>query len=191
MKALIIVDPQNDFCPGGALAVPGGDDIVTPINYLMSNFDLVVATQDWHPPNHCSFAKEHQKPFTKVFDQKAQTMLSLWPAHCVEETWGAALRPDLKTDRIEMVWKKGTDPDREAFSPFDQEGLEEFLKARKVKEVYVCGLAIEYCVKATALAAKELGFETYWIPECSRGITPEGVEKASEELAAKGVKLWI
>jgi len=197
MKALIIVDLQNDFCPGGALAVPGGDDIVTPINYLMPNFDLVIATQDWHPLDHCSFADpdKGQEPFTKVFNQKQGEMLALWPVHCVQNTPGAALHADLDRKRIEGVWQKGVRYDREALSIFQEHAhatsLDEYLRDKKIKQVYVCGLAIDYCVKATALDAKRRGFDTYWIPECSRGITPDGVERASEELAKEGVKLWI
>jgi len=196
MKALIIVDVQNDFCPGGALAVPGGDEVIPPINYLMPNFDLIVATQDWHPKDHVSFAKPEMglMPFTKRFIQGE--MQNVWPVHCVQNTPGAELHPDLKTDRIEKIWKKGTDPQYEAYSAFDSRGdhvilLADYLRERNIKEVYVCGLAIEYCVRATAIDAKKAGFRTLWIPECSRGITSEGIEKTSEELEKEGVKLWI
>ena len=176
MNCLILVDIQNDFLPGGALAVPDGDKIVPVVNFLQTLFPLVVATQDWHPANHGSFAASHpgKKPFEQInLNGLPQT---LWPVHCVQDTSGAELAKELHRDRIAKIFPKGTDPGIDSYSGFfdnghrKSTGLGEWLKARNVTDVYVCGLATDYCVKFTALDAVQMGFKTHFIQEASRGV---------------------
>ncbi len=176
MPALIIVDVQNDFCPGGALAVPEGDRIVPPINRIQPQYDLVVATQDWHPADHGSFAANHpgRKPGEIV--ELAGLPQILWPVHCVQGTRGAEFHPDLSVRRIAQVFRKGTDRQIDSYSGFFDNGhraatgLAEYLRGHGVREVHICGLATDYCVKFTALDAVELGFETYLLAEACRGV---------------------
>jgi nicotinamidase/pyrazinamidase len=197
MNCLVLVDIQNDFLPGGALAVPEGDAVIPAANKLQAAFPLVVATQDWHPPNHGSFAVNH--PGRKVFEQidlngLAQT---LWPVHCVQGTRGAELATGLQRDRIARVFQKGTDPGIDSYSGlFDNghrkaTGLGDWLKAKGVTAVYVCGLATDYCVKFTALDAAQLGFQTHLIEDASRGVNlhPDDVKNAIEEMKRSGVKV--
>lgn len=197
MKALILVDIQNDFCPGGALAVEEGDQVVPIANALMPKFDLVVATQDWHPANHGSFAANHpwRKP-GQVIDLNGLPQV-LWPIHCVQESFGAEFVQDLETEAIDKIFVKGTDPEIDSYSGFYDNGhrkatgLGAFLKAQAVEEVYVMGLATDYCVKFTALDALELGFQTKLIIDGCRGVNlePGDVDKAIKEMEEKGVKL--
>src|SRR6185295_673667 len=152
MKALILVDIQNDFLPGGALAVLDGDKVIPIANKLQAAFPLVVATQDWHPANHGSFAASH--PGKNVFEQIDLDGLpqTLWPVHCVQNTAGAALAPGLKPDQIAKIFQKGTDPGIDSYSGFfdnghrKSTGLGDFLKSQKVTEVFIAGLATDYCV---------------------------------------------
>jgi nicotinamidase/pyrazinamidase len=195
MKALILVDIQNDFLPGGALAVPDGDQVIPVANALQSAFPLVVATQDWHPPDHGSFAANH--PGRKIFEQIDLHGLpqTLWPMHCVQNTTGAELAPALKHERIARVFPKGTEPGIDSYSGFfdnghrKSTGLGEWLKTQGVSEVFVCGLATDYCVKFTALDAAQLGFKTHVIEDASRGVNlqPDDVRKAIEEMQRAGV----
>lgn len=175
--ALIIVDVQNDFCPGGALAVADGDQVVPVINRLVSRFAVVATTQDWHPADHCSFAEE-----PKFVDKS-------WPKHCVAETPGAELHEALVLPDTRLSVQKGTDAGVEAYSGFQGTGLAEMLKEQNVKKVYVCGLATDYCVKATALDALESGFETSVVLDGCRGVNvPEGsVDDAIKALREAGV----
>ena len=174
MKALILVDIQNDFLPGGALAVPDGDRIIPLINRLQAAFPLVVATQDWHPANHGSFAANH--PGKKIFEQISLNGLSqtLWPVHCVQETPGAELAPALQRERIAKIFPKGTDAGIDSYSGlFDNghrksTGLGGWLKGKGVTEVFVCDPATDYCVKFTALDAAQFGFITHFIEDASR-----------------------
>lgn len=176
MRALILVDIQNDFCPGGALAVADGDAVVSIVNRLMTTVDLVVATQDWHPENHGSFASNN--PGRKVFDLADLGGLPqvMWPAHCVQWTGGAQFHPGLNTRRIARVFPKGTDPTIDSYSGFFDNGkrkatgLCEWLKTQAVDEVLICGLATDYCVKATAIDAAQLGFRTVLIEDACRGV---------------------
>lgn len=196
MKALILVDIQNDFLPGGALAVPGGDKVIPVANRLMSKFPVVVATQDWHPENHGSFAASH--PGKNVFEQIALNGLpqTLWPVHCVQQTEGAALAPALNQDHIVRVFPKGTDAGIDSYSGlFDNgrrksTGLGEWLKEQAVTDVYVCGLATDYCVKFTALDAAHVGFKTHFIEDASRGVNlrPDDVWNAIAEMEQAGVR---
>jgi nicotinamidase/pyrazinamidase len=196
VSALIVIDVQNDFCPGGALPVPEGDRIVALVNRLQPCFELVVATQDWHPADHGSFAANH--PGRQVGDQITLAGLPqiLWPVHCVQHTPGADFHPDLDQRRISQVIRKGLDRHIDSYSGFFDNGhrrataLEEYLRLQGVGEVYVCGLATDYCVKHTALDAVELGFRVWLIEDACRGVElhPGDVARAIEEMRAAGVK---
>jgi nicotinamidase/pyrazinamidase len=195
MNALILADLQNDFCPGGALPVPEGDHVIGAVNRLLPRFDLVIATQDWHPPDHGSFAANH--PGRKVGDviELGGLPQVLWPVHCVQNTPGADFHPAFDRSRIAAVFHKGTDPDIDSYSGFFDNarhkatGLGDFLIARRVTEVFVCGLATDYCVKATALDAASLGFHTHVIEDACRGIdlNPGDVARAIAQMRAAGV----
>lgn len=176
-KALIVVDVQNDFCPGGALGVAGGDEIIPVINGLVDSFDVVVYTRDWHPQNHVSFAGE-----PRYVDKS-------WPAHCVAGTKGAEFHPDLVMRTDGIIVDKGTDPEVEAYSGFQGTGLEEKLNERQVDTVYITGLATDYCVKATALDALKAGLRTYVVVNACRGVDnpPGTVKEALDELREAGV----
>lgn len=176
MRALILVDIQNDFCTGGALAVPQGESVVEVANRLMPSVELVVATQDWHPAAHGSFALNHpgRKPFELA--ELGGLPQVLWPAHCVQWSGGAQFHPGLDTRRIARVFPKGTDPGIDSYSGFFDNGrrkatgLGDWLKAQRVGEVLVCGLATDYCVKATAIDAAGLGFRTTLVEDACRGV---------------------
>src|SRR5918999_5890502 len=197
MNALILVDLQNDFVPGGALPVPEGDAVVPIANRLAreGNFDLVVATQDWHPPDHGSFAANHpgRKP-GEVIDLHGLRQI-LWPVHCVQNSAGAAFLPGLDMARVEEVFRKGTDAGIDSYSGFFDNGhrkatgLGEYLKSKCVTEVYVLGLATDYCVKFTAMDALQLGFRTHLVEDATRGVNlkPGDVQRAVEEMRAAGV----
>jgi len=195
MKALILVDIQNDFLPGGALAVPDGDAVIAVANTIQEAFPLVVATQDWHPVNHGSFAATHpgKKPFEQI--ELNGLLQTLWPVHCVQNTPGAALATSLDKRQIAKVFQKGTDPGIDSYSGlFDNghrksTGLGEWLKAQDVKEVFVCGLATDYCVKFTALDAVQFDFKTSLIEDASRGVNlrPDDVQNAIAEMKRSGV----
>ncbi len=194
MRALILVDLQNDFVPGGALPVPHGDDVIPVANRVQKRFDLIVATQDWHPLDHGSFAIHHKdgKP-GDVIDLNGLTQV-LWPVHCVQDTPGAAFVPELDMERVKKVFRKGDDKDIDSYSGFfDNDhrrstGLGEYLKERSVTDVYVLGLATDYCVRFTALDAQSLGFQTYLIEDACRGVdlTPGDVAAAIREMTAAG-----
>ncbi len=197
MKALILVDLQNDFCPGGALAVPEGDAVVPVANALQRRFDLVVATQDWHPADHASFAASHPgRAPGEVIDLDGLAQV-LWPVHCVQGTWGADFHPALDRTRIARVFRKGTDPRLDSYSGFFDNGrrhatgLAEYLRDRGVNEVFVCGLATDYCVKFTALDAAELGFATRVVLDACRGVDlhPGDICRAVEEMQQRGIAL--
>ncbi len=195
MNALVIVDVQNDFCPGGALPVPQGDEVVAAINRLQPRFDLVVATQDWHPADHGSFAANHPGRRPGEHGELAGLLQVLWPVHCVQNTPGAEFHPGLERRGIARVFRKGADPSVDSYSGFFDNGhrvstgLGEYLKGRDVTEVYVCGLATDYCVKATALDALGLGFKTYLVEDACRGVELcEGdVRRAIDEMRTQGV----
>src|SRR6266704_998643 len=197
MKCLVLVDIQNDFLLGGALAVPEGDAVIPIANKLQAAFPLVVATQDWHPANHGSFATNH--PGKQVFEQIELNGLpqTLWPVHCVQNTPGAALAASLKQVRIATIFQKGTDPGIDSYSGlFDNghrksTGLGEWLKEKNMTEVFVCGLATDYCVKFTALDAVQFGFKTNFIEDASRGVNlrPDDVKNAIAEMRRAGVRV--
>lgn len=195
MKALVLVDIQNDFLPGGALAVPDGDAVIAVANAIQSKFDLVVATQDWHPPNHGSFADNHQDRVPGdliVLNGQEQV---LWPRHCVQNTKGADFPDDLQRSCWSRVFPKGTDPAVDSYSGFfdngqrSATGLHEYLKSCGVMAVYVMGLATDYCVKFTALDACRLGFDTFLITDGCRGVELHDgdVDNAIAEMTSAGV----
>ena len=197
MNALILTDIQNDFLPGGALAVPAGDAIIPAANRLQAGFPLVVATQDWHPANHGSFAANHpgKQPYEQIdLNGLPQT---LWPVHCVQNTPGAALAASLDQERIAKVFHEGADPGIDSYSAlFDNghrksTGLGEWLRQEGVGEIFVCGLATDYCVKFTALDAVQFGFRTNVIEDASRGINlrADDVKSALEDMKRAGVQI--
>jgi nicotinamidase/pyrazinamidase len=171
-EALVIVDFQNDFTPGGALAVPDGDAIAPRLNELAADdrFDLVVATRDWHPPEHSSFAARGGP----------------WPAHCVAGSEGAQLHPGLHGALVDVVVDKGTDPATEGYSGFDGTDLATLLRERGIDRITVAGLATDYCVRATALDALQAGFAVTVDEDASRGIDPGGSAGALAEVRAAG-----
>jgi nicotinamidase/pyrazinamidase len=197
MKALILIDLQNDFCPGGALEVKDGDKVIPIANMLMEHFDLIIATKDWHPADHGSFAANHpwRKP-GQVIDLNGLPQV-LWPIHCVQESFGAEFVRNLNHEKITRVFYKGTDPGIDSYSAFfdnahrKDTGLGDYLREKNVDEVYIMGLATDYCVKFSALDAVELGFSTNLVIDGCRGVElNEGdIEKAIEEMKEMGVKL--
>ena len=187
MKALILVDIQNDFVANGALAVPKGEEIIEIANQLQNShfFDLIVATQDWHPANHGSFAANHaNQNIGNLIDFNGLPQI-LWPVHCVQHTKGAALVANLETQNIDKIFYKGTDETIDSYSGFfdnghrKQTGLGDFLKRNEVSEVYIIGLATDYCVKFTALDAKSLGFETYLIADACRAVNLQATDEVN------------
>jgi nicotinamidase/pyrazinamidase len=192
--ALIVVDVQNDFCPGGALAVGGGHAVVPVINALVPRYEQVVVTQDWHPKGHASFASAHhgREPFETT--QMPYGTQVLWPDHCVQGTPGAELHPDLQVTTAQLVIRKGWHPGVDSYSAFreaDREtltGLAGYLRERGVEEVHVVGLATDYCVGWTALDAAAAGFKVSVIEDACRAIDLSGsLKKAWADMAAAGI----
>lgn len=197
MKALILVDLQNDFVEGGALAVPDGRAVIEHANNLQPHYDLVVATQDWHPAEHGSFADNHDgKDPGEVIALSGLEQI-LWPTHCVEGTLGAEFVHGLHRDCWAAVFKKGTDPEVDSYSGFfdngrrKETGMGDFLKTEGVDEVHILGLATDYCVKFTALDALDLGFKVALIEDASRGVNlqADDAKRAEKELEEKGVRI--
>ena len=196
-KALILVDLQNDFMPGGSLAVPQGNAVIPIANALPSHFECVVATQDWHPKNHGSFAINH--PHKSVGDHIKLAGLPqiLWPVHCVQGTEGAELVADLKQDRLTKIVQKGSDPTIDSYSGFfdnghrKSTGLGDYLKMQGISDVYILGLALDYCVKYTVLDACQLGFKTFLIEDGCRAVNlnPEDAAMAIKEMRAAGANI--
>lgn len=196
-KALILVDLQNDFCRGGSLAVPDGDAVMPLANQLQSQFDLVIATQDWHPRDHTSFACNH--PGSRVGDviniEGVQQIL--WPAHCVQGSSGAAFHSDFNTEHVSKIFQKGVDKKIDSYSAFYDNahlrttGLGDYLAAQNVEDVYIMGLATDYCVKYSALDARKLGFNVHVIVDACRGVELNAgdVERSLDEMQSAGVKL--
>jgi nicotinamidase/pyrazinamidase len=178
--ALILVDIQNDFCPGGALAVAEGDQVVAVANRLMPHFPLVVSTLDWHPANHVSF-REQGGP---------------WPPHCVQNTFGADLHPALDATHINHTFRKASSPERDAYSEFEgvddqRRSLDEYLKSHDVRRVYILGLATDYCVRATTMDALRLGYETFVVTDGVRAVNvqPDDGDRALAEMREHGARL--
>lgn len=198
-RALVVIDVQNDFCPGGALAVPAGDAVVPVINRLIASgyFSLVVATQDWHPADHRSFASQHPGKSVGELGELNGSPQVMWPDHCVQSTSGAELHPSLEASAIDKIFLKGEIRQVDSYSGFfdndgkSATGLGDYLKQEGVDEVYVCGLATDYCVKFTALDSRKLGFSTFLIEDAARGVNlqPGDVAQAVEDMRAAGVNV--
>ena len=195
MKTLILVDVQNDFMPGGALAVPNGDEIVPLINKLQQKFDLVIATQDWHPEGHASFATSH--PGSEKFEVIKLDGLDqvMWPEHCIRNTQGADFHPDLKTSGIEAIFRKGTDKKIDSYSGFfdnahlKSTGLTGYLKEKNAHDLYIVGLAAEYCVYFSIKDALEEGFNVTLIEDGTRALKQEDYKEARIDILRRGGKV--
>lgn len=191
---LLIIDVQNDFCPGGALAVPQGDEVVPVINGLSTRFNHVVLTQDWHTPGHQSFASSHdgKDPFQTAHLPYGEQVL--WPDHCVQGTLGADFHADLETDRAQMIIRKGFRPQMDSYSAFYENdhmtatGLTGYLRQRGAKRLFLAGLATDFCVLYSALDARHARFETYVIDDACRAIDLEGsLAQAHAAMEREGV----
>lgn len=197
MRALILIDLQNDFLPGGALAVADGDQVIPIANHVQPFFDLIIATQDWHPADHGSFAANHpgKKP-GDVIDLNGLPQI-LWPVHCVQNTAGAAFAPGLETGTIHKIFQKGTDPGIDSYSAFFDNahrratGLGDYLKSKEVENLYILGLATDYCVKFSVLDAQQLGFRVFVIEDGCRAVNlqPGDDSRAFAEMREKGAIL--
>jgi nicotinamidase/pyrazinamidase len=195
MKALLLVDVQNDFMPGGSLEVPHGDIIVPLINRLQKYFDLTVATQDWHPQNHKSFASNHsnKKPFEEVNLNGIKQIL--WPDHCVQSSNGADFHPDLKVNKIAAIFRKGMDPEIDSYSGFYDNGhqigtgLTGYLREKGITEIYFCGLAADICVYYSIKDALEEGFSAILIEDASRPLKDDDFIGIKSELTKMGVHI--
>ena len=195
--ALIIVDVQNDFCPDGTLPVPDGDEVVPVINGISDRFPIVVATQDWHPPGHISFASSHpgKNPFDTI--QLGDTTQVLWPDHCIQGTNGAEFHPGLDLRPVRFIIRKGTNPRIDSYSAFLENdkktctGLEGLLKHLDIERLYICGLATDFCVRATAIDAIQAGFSVVVLEDASRGVDiPTGsLDKAINEMKELGIRV--
>jgi nicotinamidase/pyrazinamidase len=195
MKTLVIVDVQNDFMPGGRLEVPHGDMIVPVINRIQEYFDLVVATQDWHPKNHKSFASNHSNktPFEKIsFHGRQETV---WPDHCVQGSKGAEFHPDLETRKISAIFRKGMDPEIDSYSGFYDNGhqistgLSGYLKEKGVTEIHFCGLAADICVYYTIMDSLKEGFSATLIEDASRPLNNDDFVIKKTKLLKMGVRV--
>jgi nicotinamidase/pyrazinamidase len=194
--ALIVIDVQNDFCPGGALAVAGGDEIISQINSLMGDFATVVLTQDWHPANHASFAANHPGAAPFSLTQMPYGPQVLWPTHCVQGSHGAEFHQALRTDPAQLIVRKGFRPQIDSYSAFFENdrstatGLEGYLKNRSVTSVTLVGLATDYCVAYSALDAARLGFKATVLEGATRAIDLNGsLAEARDQMRAAGVAL--
>lgn len=187
VDALLIVDFQNDFTPGGALPVPDGDRIAAPLNRLLDEFDLVVATRDWHPPDHGSFRGVEVDPSR----WHGTDPPSIWPPHCVQGTPGAELHPALERAKVDVVIDKGQDPNSQGYSGFQDTGLADLLRERGVDRLVVGGLATDYCVKNTVLDALELGLDVVVVEDAIGGVEaqPGDSARAVEEMQEAGASL--
>lgn len=195
MKTLVIIDVQNDFIPGGSLAIDNGDRIIPVINQLQEKFDLIIATQDWHPKDHMSFASNHsdKRPFEKAVVQGMEE--TLWPDHCVQGTQGAEFHPELYTNRIAAIFRKGMDPQVDSYSGFYDNhhkistGLSGYLREKGVTKLHFCGLAADICVYFTIKDAISEGFSAILIDDASQPLNSDDYESIKKRLAAKGVKI--
>lgn len=195
MKALLVVDIQNDFCPGGALAVPQGDTIIPVINELGRHFDHVFLTQDWHPKGHLSFASAHKgkEPFDSVQLEYGEQIL--WPEHCIRGTIGAEFHTDLYLERAELIIRKGFHKEIDSYSSFFENdhqtptGLAGYLRERRIDTLYICGLATDFCVHWSAVDGIKQGLDIHVILDAARGIDTNGsMEHAMQEMRKAGVR---
>jgi len=195
MKALLIVDVQNDFCPDGALEVPNGDKIIPAINRLSEHFDVVIQTQDWHPEGHSSFASSHRdkKPFETIKMPYGKQVL--WPDHCVQNSRGSDFHPDLETHRSQLIIRKGFRKEIDSYSAFYENdnstttGLSGYLKDRDIDTLYAVGLATDFCVKWSVIDGIKEGFNVFVVEDAVKGIDIEGsVDQAWDEMLKKGAQ---
>ncbi|MEP6261411.1 MAG: bifunctional nicotinamidase/pyrazinamidase [Gillisia sp.] len=192
MKTLVIIDVQNDFIPGGSLAVSGGNEIIPVLNEIQIKFDLIIATQDWHPAEHKSFAANHpgKNEFEKIHLQGIEQVL--WPVHCVQDTEGAQFHKELETARIEARFRKGLNPEIDSYSGFydnarlKSTGLAGYLREKGAEDLYFGGLAGDYCVYFSILDALDEGFRATLIEDATRFIDPAGLEKVKQTILEKG-----
>lgn len=196
MHALLVIDVQNDFCPGGALAVAGGDEIVAGINAIMGEFSAVILTQDWHPAGHSSFASVHAGSAPYDMIEMPYGPQVLWPDHCVQGTKGAAFHPLLETDHADLIIRKGYNPAIDSYSAFFENdhktstGLEGYLRTRGITEVTLVGLALDFCVNYSAVDAAQLGFKTHVRKDLCRAIDLNGsLTEAKNAMKGAGVTL--
>ncbi len=195
MKTLILIDIQNDFIPGGSLAVPGGDEIIPIVNQIQNQFNLVVATQDWHPQNHMSFASNHdgKKPFEET--EVAGMHQILWPDHCVHNSKGADFYPELQPQKIEAIFRKGMDPEIDSYSGFydnghkKSTGLAGYLREKGATDLYFCGLAADVCVYFSIKDALKEGFFATLIEDATRALDDEKFAEMKKELQEPGMKV--
>lgn len=195
-QALLVIDVQNDFCPGGALAVEDGDNIVPIINRMMDDFDHVILTQDWHPAGHSSFASSHEGKTSFELVTMPYGQQVLWPDHCVQGTEGAAFHADIEVDRAELIIRKGFRPQIDSYSAFFENdhatptGLAGYLSERGITSLVLAGLATDYCVAYSAIDAKKRGFEAEVVLDACRGIDLDGsLERMKREMQDVGVVL--
>lgn len=193
-QALIVIDVQNDFCPGGALAVPGGDEIVAGINAKMADFDAVILTQDWHPAGHSSFASSHGADPMSVTEMPYGPQV-LWPDHCIQGSEGAAFHADLTTDLADLIIRKGYNPAIDSYSAFFENdhatptGLEGYLRTRGITDLVMVGLATDFCVNYSAVDAAKLGFQVTVDLALCRAIDFDGsLAAAKDGMAKAGVR---
>ena len=195
MKALLLIDIQNDFLPGGALAVPDGDQIIPIVNHIQPPFDLIVATQDWHPPDHKSFASNHagRKVFETIDLEGLEQVL--WPDHCVQGTYGAEFSKQLDMKKVEAIFRKGTNAAIDSYSGFydnghrKSTGLADYLRGKNITQVYIAGLAGDYCVYYSAKDAIKEGFDTYIIEDATKAIDTQSFERAKKDIVQRGGKV--
>lgn len=199
MKALLLIDIQNGFCAGGNLAVADGDAIIPIVNDLIANggYELIIASQDWHPANHGSFASQHEgkKPF-EMGELSGQPQM-MWPDHCVQNTSDAELHPSLNKTAIQYIQRKGENPAVDSYSAFRDNdlsaktGLDEFLRGKSISDLDICGLATDYCVKFSVLDALDMlpNVNIRFIEDASRGIDPEGIREAIKEMRMNGAEI--
>lgn len=194
-SALLIVDTQNDFCPGGALAVPEGDRVVPVINQLTGKFRNIILTQDWHPAGHHSFASSHstKEPFDEMTMDYGRQIL--WPDHCIQGTKGAQFHPDLNVESGQLIIRKGFRKEIDSYSGFFENdhktatGLAGYLKERDVETLYIAGLAADFCVKWTVLDARKLGFQVHVVTDAVQGLDVNGsLDQAWDEMSASGAQ---
>jgi len=195
MKTLIIIDVQNDFLPGGSLAVPKGDEIIYLINAFQEKFDLIIATQDWHPAGHSSFAANHLgKEEFETIELRGEEQV-LWPVHCVQNTQGAKFSSLLNTSKIEAIFRKGMNPELDSYSGFydnaheKSTGLAGYLKEKKAEDLYFCGLAADYCVYFSIMDALNIGFNATLIEDATKAIDPSRLKDLKQTILRKGGKI--
>lgn len=196
-SALILIDIQNDFCPNGALAVNEGDQIIPIVNKLQEKFETIIATQDWHPTDHKSFAVNHEGKSVGEIIKLGETNQILWPVHCTQNSFGSEFSKELKTEKLTKIFQKGMNKEIDSYSGFfdndhkSETGLNDYLKENNIEELYITGLATDYCVKFTTMDALSLGFKVNLVVDACRGVnlSDGDVEKAIEEMKKAGAKI--